>query len=290
MGPLFTAILAKQFAALRDGDRFFYLNESFTPQEQSILNQGNTLTKVIEANTHITNMQTDAILFKASISGTVFNDLNGNGVQDAGEGALSGRTVDLEDSSGNVLATTRTDSNGHYAFSNLNGITTGQFQVTAVGLPNGWTMTTPSTVGLTFTRGDQSFTAIFGEVKHIRSGSATASAPAAGLTGSSGTGGLLVSTGALDVSATNSSSAAPAASTDTAQTATLATALADSTGSGTATRPQASAPAGQVSGAGSIGWVSNQNTIVYFAKHGRASKAANLFSGAAWDAQDASGQ
>jgi hypothetical protein len=179
MGPLFTAILAKQFAALRDGDRFFYLNESFTSAEQAILNQGNTLTKVIEANTHITKLQADAIAFHASISGTVFNDLNNNGAQDAGEGPLSGRVVELEDSGGNVLATTLTDRNGNYSFSSLNGISTGTFQVVVANLPNGWSVTTPNPVAKTFTAGDQSFTVNFGEVKHIRSGSGGSAALAA---------------------------------------------------------------------------------------------------------------
>jgi hypothetical protein len=171
MGPLFTKVLAKQFAALRDGDSFFYGNESFTSAEQAILNQGNTLTKVIEGNTGITNLQSDTILFKATISGTVFNDLNNNGVQDGSEGILSGRTLQLEDSGGTVLATTHTDTNGHYSFSNLDGITTGQFQVVAASLPNGWVVTTQNPVAVTFTRGDQSFTVNFGEVKHVRSGS-----------------------------------------------------------------------------------------------------------------------
>jgi hypothetical protein len=180
MGPLFTAILAKQFAALRDGDRFFYLNESFTTAEQNILDQGDTLTKVIEANTGITNLQADAIRFQASISGTVFNDLNGNGTQDSGDGALSGRVIELEDAAGNVLATTTTDRNGHYAFSSLNGIATGQYQVAAASLPNGWTMTTAEVVGSTFTAGDQSFTVNFGEVKHIRSGTAPSAAASSG--------------------------------------------------------------------------------------------------------------
>ena len=72
MGPLFTRILVDQFTRLRDGDRFFYLNESFNPDELNILQQGDTLAKVIEANTNITNLQSDVFLFKASISGTVF--------------------------------------------------------------------------------------------------------------------------------------------------------------------------------------------------------------------------
>ena len=55
MGPLFTKILVNQFTRLRSGDRFFYLNESWNQDELNILQQGNTLAKVIEANTNITN-------------------------------------------------------------------------------------------------------------------------------------------------------------------------------------------------------------------------------------------
>jgi hypothetical protein len=169
MGPLFTRILVNQFARLRDGDSFFYLNEAFTPDEQALFNQGNTLTKVIEANTGITNLQANAMVFKASIGGTVFNDLNGNGAQDPGEGPLSGRVVYLEDDAGNVLARTLTDRDGHYAFSNLNGIATGQFKV-QVAPPNNWTVTTTNPVAVLFTSGDQSVTVNFGNVKHVRGG------------------------------------------------------------------------------------------------------------------------
>jgi hypothetical protein len=62
LGPLFTAILKDQFTRLRDGDSFFYLNESFTPAEQAILGQANTLGGVIEANTSITNLQSDVFI------------------------------------------------------------------------------------------------------------------------------------------------------------------------------------------------------------------------------------
>jgi hypothetical protein len=68
-----------QFTRLRDGDRFFYLNEHWSPDELRILHQGNTLTKVIEANTSITNLQSDVFLFKASISGSVLAISNGKG-------------------------------------------------------------------------------------------------------------------------------------------------------------------------------------------------------------------
>ena len=71
VGPLFQTIMVNQFTRLRDGDRFFYLNEQFSPSEEAILRQGNTLAKVIEANTGITNLPSDVFVFNASISGMV---------------------------------------------------------------------------------------------------------------------------------------------------------------------------------------------------------------------------
>ncbi|MCL4394698.1 MAG: carboxypeptidase regulatory-like domain-containing protein, partial [Chloroflexi bacterium] len=54
-----------------------------------------------------------------SIGDFVWNDLNGNGVQDAGEPGVGGVTVNLLNASGQVIATTTTDSNGKYEFTNL---------------------------------------------------------------------------------------------------------------------------------------------------------------------------
>jgi protocatechuate 3,4-dioxygenase beta subunit len=51
-----------------------------------------------------------------TISGQVFNDLNGDGIQETGEGGLSGVTVLLENGSGSILSHTMTDSNGDYNF------------------------------------------------------------------------------------------------------------------------------------------------------------------------------
>ena len=105
VGPLFQAIMVNQFSRLRDGDRFFYLNENLNPEEMKILNQGNTLAKVIEGNTDITNLQSDVMLFTASVSGTVFSYANRNG-------GLPGITVELKDSDGDIVATTRADPQG----------------------------------------------------------------------------------------------------------------------------------------------------------------------------------
>jgi hypothetical protein len=142
VGPTIKAILAKQFAALRDGDRFFYLNEGFNAQEINLIQQGNTLAEVIENNTAITNLQSNVFYFKASIEGTVFLDANANGHRDFGEPGVSGVIVSLLDDSGNVVATTTTDNQGRYIFTDQTGIPgTGNYTV-VITLPAGYHQTT----------------------------------------------------------------------------------------------------------------------------------------------------
>ena len=60
---------------------------------------------------------------KASIGNMIWYDKNANGIQDTGEAGVAGVTVELRDNTGtfgNVVATTTTDANGKYLFSNLN--------------------------------------------------------------------------------------------------------------------------------------------------------------------------
>jgi hypothetical protein len=170
MGPLFTRILVNQFTRLRDGDRFFYLNETWNQDELNILKQGNTLAKVIEANTHITNLQSDVFTFHASISGTVFFDKNGNGVRDRGDFGIPFVLVQLVNGDGNVVASTRTDLNGHYSFNELSGraanpedssgtSATGSYTVQLV-LPANLHQTTSNPSPSLITRGD---TNVFGQ-------------------------------------------------------------------------------------------------------------------------------
>jgi hypothetical protein len=131
-GPTEKAILVKQFVALRDGDRFFYLNESFNSTEQALINQGNSLAKVIMNNTSITNLQTDVFTNQMEISGHVFADPDGNGVQGDTEPALAGVTVDLADANGVPIpgVTAVTDASGEYDFTDQTGIaSTGQYTV-----------------------------------------------------------------------------------------------------------------------------------------------------------------
>ncbi|RXK62480.1 hypothetical protein ESA94_05620 [Lacibacter luteus] len=55
----------------------------------------------------------------ASIGDFVWNDLNGDGIQTAGEPGIAGVTVTLTTAGGTVLETTTTNASGFYQFSNL---------------------------------------------------------------------------------------------------------------------------------------------------------------------------
>jgi hypothetical protein len=171
VGPLFQTIMVDQFTALRDGDRYFYLNESWNSAELKIFDQGNTLAKVIEGNTDITNLQPDVFIFQASISGNVYLDTNGSNVlvNPANKG-LAGFTVLLEDGNGNVFASTTTNSQGHYTFNQLSGpvanpinssgiSATGYYQI--VLQPPAWyAQTTPNPSPILISRGGQNVTGV----------------------------------------------------------------------------------------------------------------------------------
>lgn len=79
----------------------------------------------------------------ASVGDRVWIDLNGNGIQDAGEPGVGGVTVKLVDSNGNVVATTITDANGFYNFPN---VTPGTYTVMFT-LPDGFEFTAPNQGG-----------------------------------------------------------------------------------------------------------------------------------------------
>ncbi|MBI4695940.1 MAG: VCBS repeat-containing protein [Gammaproteobacteria bacterium] len=52
--------------------------------------------------------------YSSTVTGYVWSDVNGNGIQDAGEPPLAQRTIDLIDKNGSFSRTTTTDSTGHY--------------------------------------------------------------------------------------------------------------------------------------------------------------------------------
>ncbi len=94
------------------------------------------------------------------ISGMKFNDLNGNGIKEAGEPALSGWTINLTNPDGTV-STNTTAADGTYSFT---GLTAGTYTVGEV-LQTGWVQTfpaAPGTYSMTVTSGTDSKNNDFG--------------------------------------------------------------------------------------------------------------------------------
>jgi LPXTG-site transpeptidase (sortase) family protein len=111
----------------------------------------------------------------ASINGTVWNDLDADGVIDPGESPLVGVTVTLRDNLGNVVATALTNASGQYSFTNL---VPGAYSVTETD-PATYVSTTLNTVVTTLNAGDSS-TINFGD----RTGAPVAADPAVTKNGS----------------------------------------------------------------------------------------------------------
>jgi peroxidase len=125
---------------------------------------------VIEANTQITNLQSDVFLFRAAIAGTVF----AAGSSGHPPHGASGITVHLLDADGIVVATTHTDAHGNYVFTEFSGPAAGPTDspgLSATGtytveleLPPGGQDLGPDPAPIQITRGD---TVVLGVNFHI---------------------------------------------------------------------------------------------------------------------------
>ena len=98
-------------------DKFTGLNKGNDYVDSDAHSDGKTDKITITSNEE--ELKWDAGLIKyASIGDFVWNDLNGNGLQDAGEPGMAGIEVKLYGTSGFIKSTT-TDANGKYLFSNI---------------------------------------------------------------------------------------------------------------------------------------------------------------------------
>jgi peroxidase len=61
VGPTFQAIIARQFSALRAGDRFFWLNQGFDRNTMAMISS-TTLTDIIQRNTDTPNLQANVFI------------------------------------------------------------------------------------------------------------------------------------------------------------------------------------------------------------------------------------
>jgi len=161
VGPTFQRIIADQFQRLRDGDRFWYQREFSGPELDRI--EHTSLADVIRRNTTVTNLQENVFFFKTAITGHVFLDPNANRQQDGRERGVAGRTIELLDSEGAVVATTTTAADGSYRFSNLD---LGSYQVREV-VPAGVNLTTAATRQVELTRGMTVAGVDFGEATAV---------------------------------------------------------------------------------------------------------------------------
>jgi hypothetical protein len=151
VGSLTEAIIVDQFARLRAGDRYWYENNLFTPQQLAAI-ENTTLADIIERNTGLTNIQDNVFFFQVTISGHVFNDPNGAANWQQGDEGLAGWTVELENDQGQVIATTTTDADGAYQFDNYSGLKLGTYYVQEI--PAGrWMQVTQDPEAITITRG-----------------------------------------------------------------------------------------------------------------------------------------
>lgn len=82
-------------------------------------------------------LPTPAPVVRGSLGNFVWEDMNYNGLQDAGEAGIANVTVKLVDSAHNVLATTVTNASGNYTFANLNA---GNYKIEVVA-PTGYHVT-----------------------------------------------------------------------------------------------------------------------------------------------------
>ncbi len=119
------------FSNLEPGDYYlvFYTPGGFavTSQDQggddaadSDINPATGQTVVTTLSSGENDVTWDAGYYQlASLGDRVWNDLNQNGIQDAGESGVNGVTVDLYNSTGTLIGTTTTSGGGLYSFTNL---------------------------------------------------------------------------------------------------------------------------------------------------------------------------
>jgi len=98
---------------------------------------GKTAQVTLTSGQVYSDLDAGVMAIQAKLGDTVWEDKNGNGVQDSGEAGLCGVSVQLKDASGKVVATTTTDSAGHYSFT----ADPGSYTV-SVTAPSGYSFTT----------------------------------------------------------------------------------------------------------------------------------------------------
>jgi protocatechuate 3,4-dioxygenase beta subunit len=77
---------------------------------------GKTAQVTLTSGQTYSDLDAGVMAIQAKLGDTVWEDKNGNGVQDSGEAGICGVTVQLKDATGKVVQTATTDTAGHYSF------------------------------------------------------------------------------------------------------------------------------------------------------------------------------
>jgi protocatechuate 3,4-dioxygenase beta subunit len=147
-----------QFSDLKPGSYSVQFDQTSLPAHHLFTAQGQGGDATVDSNADATtgrtapvtlasgesNQTVDAgiVAERATLGDRVWEDSNGNGVQDAGEAGLVGVNVELRDANGNLVATTTTGADGNYSFT----VDAGQYKV-AVTAPAGMTVTAQNAGG-----------------------------------------------------------------------------------------------------------------------------------------------
>ncbi|WP_083389696.1 SdrD B-like domain-containing protein [Trichormus sp. NMC-1] len=124
---------------------FSTANQGGDDTVDSDANTSTGLTQTVTLTSGEFNGTLDAGLVQlASLGDKVFHDLDADGIQDAGEQGIANASVNLLDTAGNVIATTTTDGDGLYSFTNLQP---GDYKVQFVQ-PNDFTNVSTANVGV----------------------------------------------------------------------------------------------------------------------------------------------
>ena len=152
VGELVQAIVADQFARLRDGDRFWY-EKLYSGRELNQL-RNTKLSDIIERNTTITNLQDDVFYFRSQVRGSVFMTASStsNIRGDQRPVPAANVTVELLNEDNEVIATTVTDGRGQYKFGSV--AETGSYAVRVVAKA-GTSVASANTLSFSISRGDQ---------------------------------------------------------------------------------------------------------------------------------------
>jgi uncharacterized surface anchored protein len=97
---------------------------------------GKTAQVTLNSGDHNHDVDAGIVVVQATVGNRVWEDTNGNGVQDTGEQGVDGATVSLKDASGNVVGTVVTHDGGQYSFT----VDPGTYTV-SVAPPSGYVFT-----------------------------------------------------------------------------------------------------------------------------------------------------